>query len=109
MIIPYSGAGADPKFHRFSQVSGHARRADKLYEGKVDEEEEIGMTVDQLKLLPPSISGVRMSPSAQTAGVQLGTSKGYGTTPSTDISFSKEAMALYTSYLGGPDGPNGAN
>jgi hypothetical protein len=62
------------------------------------------MTVTQLAHMPPPISGVGMSPSAKTAGAQQASSNGYGTTPSTDISFSKEAMQLYAQFVGPPDG-----
>ena len=58
------------------------------------------MTVSQMAQLPPAISGVASSPSAQTAAVSLQQQNGFGTTPSTDISFSKEAMHLYAQFVG---------
>jgi hypothetical protein len=58
------------------------------------------MTVSQMAQLPPAISGVATSPSAQTAGVSLEQKNGFGTTPSTDTSFSPEAMHLYAQFVG---------
>ena len=58
------------------------------------------MTVAQMALLPPSVSGVATSPSSKTAGVALQQQNGFGTTPSTDISFTKEAMQLYAQFVG---------
>lgn len=58
------------------------------------------MTVSQMATMPPAVSGVGTSPSAATAAVSLAQENGFGTTPSTDISFSNEAMHLYAQFVG---------
>lgn len=66
------------------------------------------MTVDQIALMPPSISGVSTSPTPGKEYIVNQLDKGQDPSPSTDISFSPEAMQLYDSFVGGAGPTPGA-